>query len=454
MLGFSIILIEARRRPDLLSLFVFFFFIQVIVPGGVIPVILWAIGEAPILGNTFFDRVYNDVTGEIIALSALMAGLFLLALYSVFFMCHHRTMIRVLPNKGVLDIPVNRYVAVVVLGGISSLILLNSMPGDGYFDKYANLVLFRAQHEAVMEIRNVLTANLFALTQTFALLVILGLSLMKDRSKSRSLLVLIPLVGLIIFFGVMTVSRRMLAIQVVLIYLTNVLVTGKWNLKAILLIALVFFPVMMFGKDFLAQIVSVGSGDEMVSSFDRSSYWLATLNGFSSLGITLNSSWSTFLYLDSMPMRFGMDHIVTVLRFLPMGSFGIDEDALLPARIVRLSTAAFVGAEELDIPPGIIGQMWLDFGVLGPLLWGGAFGWLLGWLQTKRVQYENSWVGSGVFVILLFVVALPLNTGSIDFNLSIDMFLMLLILYVLAKTRKRARNGTREVTKDVEQIAH
>jgi hypothetical protein len=37
------------------------------------------------LGNTFFDRVCRDVTGEIVALSALMAGLFLLALYSGFF---------------------------------------------------------------------------------------------------------------------------------------------------------------------------------------------------------------------------------------------------------------------------------------------------------------------------------------------------------------------------------
>jgi hypothetical protein len=63
-----------------------------------------------------------------------------------------------------------------------------------------------------------------------------------------------------------------------------------------------------------------------------------------------------------------------------------------------LSTGAFVGAEELDIPPGIVGQMWLDFGVLGPLFFfggDGAFGWLLGWLQTQFICYEKSWTGSG-----------------------------------------------------------
>ena len=104
---------------------------------------------------------------------------------------------------------------------------------------------------------------------------------------------------------------------------------------------------------------------------------------------------------------------------------------------MRLSTAAFLGEDQLDIPPGLLGAMWLDGWVFGPLVWGGLYGAVIGRMQPAYNRFENSIEAAGVFVILLFVVALPLNTGSLDFNFSVDMLFLLIFVGFAVKSRKR-----------------
>ena len=78
--------------------------------------------------------------------------------------------------------------------------------------------------------------------------------------------------------------------------------------------------------------------------------------------------------------------------------------------------------------PGFIGQMWLDIGFLGPIVWGVTFGLITGFAQLLYKRFVLTYEVTVLFVILVFVIALPINTGSFDFTFSVDMFLLLLFL--------------------------
>src|SRR5690606_13441498 len=103
------------------------------------------------------------------------------------------------------------------------------------------------------------------------------------------------------------------------------------------------------------------------------------LRTWSEIGITLTESLGTISLLE-MPPRYGIDHLMSVAQRFPEGALGFVID--FPERIVRISTAIFDDPWGADLPPGFMGQMWLDFRVLGPIVWGAVMG-----LQVGVVQY-------------------------------------------------------------------
>ena len=98
-------------------------------------------------------------------------------------------------------------------------------------------------------------------------------------------------------------------------------------------------------------------------------------------------------------------------------------------RIVRISTETFADEWTVDMPPGLFGQMWLDFRVFGPLIWGLAFGLQIGILQYAWQRMRPSRQSAAVFFVLTFVVALPLNSGSYDFTFSVDIIAAVIVLF-------------------------
>jgi len=157
------------------------------------------------------------------------------------------------------------------------------------------------------------------------------------------------------------------------------------------------------------------------------------LRAFSEVGISNVESLGTVAFVD-LKLRFGVDHLLSAARRVPEGMFGLDFD--FPERVVRYTTTVFAGPEEADIPPGFFGQMWLDFGVFGPPVWGVLFGLQMSIVQVFYRLLRASWQSSAVIALTVFVVALPLNTGSFDFTFSIDIIALAAALWWCTELRR------------------
>lgn len=420
-----------RRGPDFLSLFVVVFALQNIIPGMVISFLLSQYARPPDLQNDFFDRIYQQISPVYIFLSAMMSAAFIFTLYIVYHKLYSRyTQTTGDPRRTRLQVVPSRLWLVMLLGVFSSYFLLKSMGQDSLLNSYRALALYRA---GAGESRTFVNANLFALTQTFSLLSIIPFVyfVSKPGGLGKSLRLVIASAAVIVF-SLLCVSRRALPLDILLIYFTMVIVNKKWYLKFAAVGFLLFLPVLIYGK---AVIYSIGAGgdlDVVMEAVKNTSVADALLSGFTYLGITLVSSWATFMFVD-IPFRYGVDHILSMLSRIPLGSLGFDKDAIFPERIVRISTRTFVDSNAQDIPPGLMGQMWLDYGIVGPVIWGLIFGAALSFLQIRFDGKQKTPQAVAFFMIGLYVLSLPLNSGSFDFVFSVDNFFLILFLLIVYK---------------------
>lgn len=435
MISLAVAMLEFARTkrtgPDLLSLFILMFAVQILIPGIAISLIL-AATPPPVTGLPFFDRIYGDLSTAEVLISAALTAFFVFSLYIAFLATTGGWRQRCRLPTTSITLHKGKVWSVVAIGLLSSLILLRQLSPNGLSEGYRALILFRAQDPSVYK-PSFLTANLFALTQTFALFSILTITTNYKRHRLGTFFCALAVVG---FLGVMTASRRGIALQALLVCFAFMLARKKWYVGIATVLFAICFPLLVFGKSFLALLATGRTFAEIVEGLAGADFVGSILAGMSYLGMTLTSSWATLMYLD-IPIRFGVDHLLSALRFLPLGFLGYDESTIFPERIVRISTAAFVGEDQLDIPPGLLGAMWLDGWIFGPIVWGIIYGSVIGLMHSAYNRIENSIEAAGVFVILLFVVALPLNTGSLDFNFSVDMLFLLIFAGCAVKIRKR-----------------
>ena len=421
------------KGPDFLTIFVVIFALQNIIPGVVVPFLLSQYAQPPILEIELFDRIYQHISPVYIFLSAMMSLSFILALYIVYHKLYSRyTQTTGDPRRTRLQVVPSRLWLVMLLGVLSSYFLLKNMGQDSLLKSYGALALFRAGAGAG-ENPTFANANLFALTQTFSLLSIIPFVYFVNRPRGlgRFLGLVIATAGVIVFSS-LCVSRRALPLDILLIYFTLVVVNKKWYLKFAGGAFLLFLPVLIYGKAVIYSISSGGNLDAVLGTVRETSASDALLSGFTYLGISLVTSWGTFMFLD-LPYRFGGDHILSMLRRIPLGSFGIDKDAFYPERIVRISTRALADSNAQDIPPGLLGQMWLDCGIVGPVIWGMIFGMALCFLQIRFDGKQKTHQSAIFFMIGLYILSLPINSGSFDFVFSVDVFFLVFFLLIVYK---------------------
>jgi hypothetical protein len=407
---FFIVKIEIGRRSDLLSIILFIFFLQIILPGIALPLLIFMGGEDLYLGNVFLDRIYHGSNGLAVVLTSLLASMFVFSLYVGYFVLSTRRVKWVEKTGRALIIVRWRLFGVLALGVVSMLYLFLSMPGASVGDKYFNLVLFRSQHESFFDdTRNFVTSNLFSLTQTFAISATFLFFYLKGNQGRISKIWLAVFVVLMIFMATFAVSRRIIMIQLLVIYFALVLKTGKWYFRRVVWVAPLALLWLGFGKDLIWQLPQYLSGARSEVNLE--------------------------MFFDDPPIRFGLDHIISVARRLPLGVFGVDEDQLYGPRIVRISTETFVDGYALDIPPGLMGQMWLDFRILGPIVWGLVFGVLLRYVQVIFSRFDRTWTSCGIFAVVAFVIALPINSGSFDFSFSVDIIFLMLFMWFVVRVK-------------------
>jgi len=425
LLTLAVAAVEARRirgrGPDAISVFIVLFLLQCCLPGIVIYACLPLVDPSSPTEVGAIDRIFAaaDVSTALLVLG-------LTAWFIFFFYAFALLNARLLARFGsrsaralrlVITASPLRLLIVLTLGLALSLASFYTL-GSSLSERYINLILFRAGYQEGEE--TVLNAFGFALTQTWAWLSIPALFVIHER-YGRRLLWWGCLVFLVIFV-LLGVSRRSLFIPVVLSYLTLVLFDHRWRLKWLLLGAIPIVVWIAFGKELIGSIAYHRTFIDVAERYETVAASL--LRAASEIGFTIVESLGTINLLD-LPPRFGVDHVLSVLRAIPTGHRWLGE---LPPRIVRLSTEAFGTPHDQDIPPGLFGQMWMDFRIFGPLVWGLGLGVQVSIVQHVFARTIRTKQAMALLALVTFVVALPLNTGSYDFTFSYDIYALALCI--------------------------
>jgi hypothetical protein len=318
-------------------------------------------------------------------------------------------------------------VCLIILGLGVSVYSLYLLGGD-WVTRYAALVLYRAGWEGVE--RTPLNANAFALTQTWSWLSVVVVLVEYERRGWTWRLGALAL--MLVAFAILGVSRRAIFVPLLLIYFGGLLATKRWRLGWLAVAALPLIAWLALGKEVIGAFAYRRAASEVVvSAVDA---WPSSLvRAASDIGITNVESVATFRYLDDMGVRFGQDHALSLAQRLRFQALGFRSD--FPERIVRISTRAFAGDEAQDIPPGVFGQMWLDFRVAGPVIWGLLLGLQVSAAQALWKRLRRDWSAAIIITVVVFVIALPLNSGSYDFTFSVDIFALVAALAAACRVR-------------------
>jgi hypothetical protein len=223
----------------------------------------------------------------------------------------------------------------------------------------------------------------------------------------------------ILLLGFLCASRRALIIPLLLTYLATVLHGKLFYIRKLSIGMFVCILWIMFGK-------------EIIGGYDKN-YIFAQIKNLpgvifrisADMGMSYVSSLATVQQID-IPMRFGVDHFYSFCRRMPHLIIGVDRD--FPDRIVRTTTALLVGPREDDVPPGLLGQAWLDFRLGGGGIYGLAFGILLGLFDGFLKYIRNSQWKIIFSIVIVFLLSSFIQTGSLDYLLGIETFMLALLV--------------------------
>ncbi len=405
---------------DPLTIVVTFVFIYMIIPSIAIHSIFGFYGDFVQTNIYFFDKVLFNINLFDSILIFLLTSIFIFGLY-IFGQQKGLSNLK-LNHK---TIPYNEKLAIIITIMIFFMCAKFFIDlGSNFSDRYFELLKFRSLD--LSSNRTFFSANAFSLAQTLAWLsaAMFYISLSRRR-KWLSILYLSTMIFGVFLMG----SRRSIIFTVLIIYFCTILHGKKFNFAKVIWTIPPFIVWIAFGKEMLGSIIYSVETDAVLNQY--SSVPSLLLRSFCDIGITQLSSFAVMQHFD-LNLRFGVDHLLSVLRRIPEGMLGFEIE--WPERIVRITTENFTSADDADIAPGLIGQSWFDFPVIGAFLWGTLIGFQVLLLKRWSFKYTSSPEKNALITLLCVVIALPLNTGSFDFTFSIDIIILAVALVCIFGT--------------------
>ena len=405
---------------DSFTVILIFLVIYIILPSFVMHMLLGIYGSQLTTSNYFFDKVFSNLGLVDAATVYLLTLLFVLGLYASARL-ESKRLVGALKNKNLVMRGRTSFLVISILLFICAKFF--SGLGTNFLEMYANLVIFRNLGDAVE--RTFFTANAFALTQTLCWLsAAISYKYFAEGQNKKACFYLAAM----LISAFLMASRRGLIFPVLILYLSSVLYKNNFHFRKIFFLMPVVIIWVAFGKEVTGGLANNVDAEIVLDGYQSTQSMI--LRATADIGISQVESWATFQFLEIFP-RFGLDHLLSILRRVPEGMIGLDID--WPERIVRISTEAFATPNDADIPPGLIGQSWLDFPILGSFFWGIMIG-----IQSRILNIWASRVAHSptkiVFIVLLsLVIAMPLNTGSYDFIFSIDIIFLVVIVMIMFK---------------------
>jgi hypothetical protein len=287
---------------------------------------------------------------------------------------------------------------------------------------------YRAEDEFYAFERTPLNANIYAATTTFLLFSLVGVALATERRAFRWMY--FGLTALFLFVDVVASgARRNLLIAALLIYCFYCIRTGKHKLYYLLIVLLFSAPLLYYGKAILRNLSSEDLPEKVAAT--SASVSVQVVTAAAEFGVSFVESIGTLALYHDGP-RWGIDHILSVLRMIPFGMMGYEKP--WPERIVRISTVYQCGdAFMQDIPPGYLGQCWIDIPFIGfflmPLLHGACFGYVE--RAFRNIDVRRSPFYLIAYLVVGFIVAMPLNSGTLDYVCSPEIVLTVVLFAFL-----------------------
>lgn len=423
---------QAVRRfgVDAFTVVLIFIFIYILVPVGGIHLLHGLYGSDVTSGNYFFDTVYKRID----AYNSLVMLLLFVIFMAGFYLLGGRE--RGINKEGGLAFYVKRKDGRILLfsalGFLGCFVFFIGL-GSSMAERYERLILFRNLHELVE--RDFFSANAFALTQTFAWF---STAVLFCYLGGRSKIKVVIFIFLTLFFSVLMGSRRGFIFPVLILYSSVLLLYGRFYISRMLLIFPFIAVWVAYGKEFTgANAYGVDVQDVLLRYSSVPDFMLRF---FADIGISQIESFAVLQNMGELPFpRFGIDHALSVLRRIPEGMIGLEIN--WPERIVRITTRVFVSDDTADIPPGLLGQSWLDFPFIGAFFWGAIIGLQVRVINRWARQVSATRERAALVVVLSMVVVLPINTGSYDYVFSIDMIFLFIIIFACFKIRRYACVG-------------
>ena len=407
---------------DPLTIIVTFAFIYIVMPSIVIHSIMGFYGDSVQTNIYFFDKVLFKINFFDSILIFLLTSIFIFGLYSF---ANQKNVNSLQTDSATIQY--NKKAAAIITTVIFIVCAKFFIDlGEDFSERYSELIKFRSLD--LNSNRTFFSANAFSLAQTLAWLS----AAMFYISVSRRNKWLSILYFCIMMFGIFLMgSRRSIIFAVLIIYFCTIIYGKKFKFSKIIWTIPPFIVWIAFGKEILGSVVYSVDTDVVLNQY--SSVPSLLLRAFCDIGITQLSSFAVMQHFD-LNLRFGVDHLLSVLRRFPEGMLGFEIE--WPERIVRITTENFTSADDADIAPGLIGQSWFDFPVIGAFFWGALIGFQIRLLNRWSFKYTSTPEKNALITLLCVVIALPLNTGSFDFTFSIDIIILAVALMCIFRTEK------------------
>jgi hypothetical protein len=308
------------------------------------------------------------------------------------------------------------------------------MPGDPVKGVLLS-TFFRAEDPFYAFERNALNANIYSSIHAFLLIAVLGYALWDEKRRGAAFYLLLTACFLLID-AIASGARRNLLIAAIIIYMYIANRSNRYRIHYMLPVLLLSAPLLYFGKTILRNLTDFDIG--LVIGSDVTPLQQA-LTAACDIGISHVQSLGILALYDGLP-RFGLDHLFSLLRMIPFGLFDLEKP--WPLRVVRITTGYLTGDPTAqDVPPGYIGQCWIDFPFLGFFIFPALHGALFALVNRgfKTINLPKSPFYLMVYLVIGYILALPFNSGSLDFVFSVDMFYAGVLILLLHVANSKAR---------------
>lgn len=239
-----------------------------------------------------------------------------------------------------------------------------------------------------------------------------------------------------------TGARRVIMVWFMLLLFLKAANGEKINILGMFTGVILSLLVLVLGENFLSLLGSDKdwAGEDLVTA--NNNIILSIVSGiFLEIGISFVESLGMLSLYDG-DYRYGFDSFVFVASLIPERMLGVDIE--WPPRFVRYSTYLLSGdPDEADIPPGFIGYMWVNMGVVGVAVQSFIFGVLGGWLKRNLEYYRYGVVGTFVYILVAYFWGFLMNSGNWEYWFK-DYFiaeLWLVGVLMIASKRKFYKNG-------------